>query len=81
MDNALPFLDIIHDQNCFSTSLNRKKTFTGLFTDFGTLSPNKYKVNLMRVPEYHAFHICSTSSNFHDDVVRIKGILKENCSL
>ena len=28
---------------------------------------------------YRAFHICSTYANFHDEVVRIKGILKENC--
>ena len=28
---------------------------------------------------YRAFHICFTYSNFHDEVVRIKGILKENC--
>ena len=81
MDNTLPFLDVsaTHDQNSFSTSLYRKKTFTGIYTDFGTLSPNKYKVNLIRVLVYRAFHICSTYSNFHAEVVRIKGILKENC--
>ena len=75
------FLDVsvTHDQNSFSTSLYRKKTFTGLYTDFGTLSPNKYKVNLIRVLVYRAFHICSTYANFHEEVVRIKGILKENC--
>ena len=28
---------------------------------------------------YRAFHICSTYANFYDEVVRIKGILKENC--
>ena len=28
---------------------------------------------------YRPFHICSTYSNFHAEVVRIKGILKENC--
>ena len=78
MDDTLPFLDVsvTHDQSSFSTSLYRKKTFTGLYTDFGTLSPNKYKVNLIRVL---VFHICSTYSNFHAEVVRIKGILKENC--
>ena len=81
MVNTLPFLDVseTHDQNSFFTSLYRKKTFTGLYTDFGTLSPNKYKVNLIRVLVYRTFHICSTYSNFDDEVVRIKGILKENC--
>ena len=71
MDNTLPFLDVsvTHDQNSFSTSLYRKKTFTGLYTDFGTLSPNDYKVNLIKVLVYLAFHICSTYTNFHDEVV------------
>ena len=81
MDDTLPFLDVsvTHDQNNFLTSLYRKNTFTGLYTDFGTFSPNKYKVNLIRVLVYRAFHICSTYSNFHAEGARIKGILKESC--
>ena len=46
MDDTLPFLDVsvTHDQNSFLTSLYRKKTFTGLYTDFGTLSPNNVRL-------------------------------------
>ena len=81
MDITLPLLDVsvTHDRNSFSTSFYRKKTFTGLHPDFATLLPNKYKVNLIRVLVYRAFHICSTYSNFHVEVVRVKGILRENC--
>ena len=81
MDNTLPCLDVsvTHDQNSFYTSLYGKKTFTGHYTDFGTLSPNKYKVNLIWVLVSRAFHTCSTYSNFHDEVLRIIGILRENC--
>ena len=80
-DYALPFLDVLvaHDNNTFSTSLYRKKTFTGLYTDFSSLGPTKYKINLIRVLVYRAFHICSSYLNFHEEVVRIKNILTENC--
>ena len=49
-DNALPFLDVLVCQNNdgFSTSLYRKKTFTGLYTDFSSLAPTKYKTNLSK---------------------------------
>ena len=80
-DYALPFLDVLvaHDNNTFSTNLYRKKTFTGRYTDFSSLAPTKYKINLIRVLVYRAFHICSSYRNFHEEVVRIKKILAENC--
>ena len=80
-DNALPFLDVLvnNDKDVFSTSLYRKKTFTGLYTDFSSLSPTKYKINLVRVLIYRAFHICSSYHNFHEEIVRIKKILTDNC--
>ena len=44
-DSTLPFLDvsIFKNNNEFSTSLYRKKTFTGQYTDFARLSPKKYE--------------------------------------
>ena len=61
-DNSLPFLDVSlsSDGSGFSTTLYRKKTFTGLYTEFSSLAPNKYKVNLISILIYIAFHICST---------------------
>ena len=80
-ENSLAFLDVLvtHEGTNFSTSLYRKKTFTGLYTDFASLSPDKYKANLISVLVYRAFHICSTYQNFHDEIVRIKEILFKNC--
>ena len=80
-DKTLPFLDvsIFKDYSEFSTSLYRKKTFTGLYTDFSSLSPKKYKTNLVSVLVYRAFHICSTYENFHKELCKIKAILYENC--
>ena len=77
----MPFLDVLvtHDNDNFSTSLYRKKTFTGLYTDFSSLAPTKYKINLIWVLVYRAFHIWSSYRNFHEEIVRIKKILTENC--
>ena len=60
------------------TSLYRKKTFTGLYTDFASLALDKYKNDLISVLIYRAFHICSSYKNFHDEIVRIKEILFKN---
>ena len=79
-DNKLPFLDtlVTFNNNSFSTDLYRKKTFTGLYSDFASLSPHIYKVNLVRSLIFRAFNICSSYLSFHIELSRIKGILKEN---
>ena len=79
-ENSLPFLDVLvtHDGSNFSTSLYRKKTFTGLYTDFSSLAPDKYKNNLISVLVYRVFHICSSYQNVHNEIVRIKEILVKN---
>ena len=48
-DNSLPFLAILvtHVENSFATNLYRKKTFPGLYTHFDSLSPVRYKINLI----------------------------------
>ena len=79
--SSLPFLDILVEKSndCFNTSLFRKKTFTGLYTDFASLSPNWFKTNLINSLLYRAFNICSSYANFHNEIVRIKCILAKNC--
>ena len=68
-----------NDNDGFFTSLYRKTTFTGLYTDFSSLVPAKNKINLVRVLINRAFHICSSCHNFHEEIVRIKKILSDNC--
>ena len=63
----------------FQLACTGKKTFTGLYTDFASLSPDQYKTNLISVLVYRAFHICSSYQNFHEEIVRIKEILCKNC--
>ena len=80
-DNSLPFLDVLvtWDGSDFVTDLFRKKTFTGLYTDFGSLTPSNYKTNLITVLVYRAFHICSTYISFHKQLLFIKEVLHDNC--
>ena len=77
-NNSLPFLDVlIHkDGSKFTTSLYRKPT--GLYTEFSTLSPTKYKVNLISILVFRAFNICSSYINFHTELVKIIHILINN---
>ena len=70
---------VTHEQGGFSTSLYRKKTFTGLYTDYASVAPDKYKINLVRILVFRAFHICSSYISFHYELMRIKRILTENC--
>ena len=53
-ENSLAFLGVFvtHEGTNFSTSLYRKKSFTGFYTDFASLSPDKYKTNLISVLVY-----------------------------
>ena len=80
-NNSLAFLNVlvIHSGNGFATNLYRKKTSTGLYTNFESLPPSKYKVNLVTVLVYRAFHICSSYAHFHDQLCNIKRSLQQNC--
>ena len=78
--NSLPFLDVMvtHSDNTFSTNLYHKKTFTGLYTNFDSLSPIQYKINLISVLIYRANHICSSYLSFHEQMCSIKRFLQQN---
>ncbi len=58
------FLDILikHHRNIFSTTIHRKKTFTGLFTKWLSFTARKYKINLILTLAYRCLRICSTST-------------------
>ena len=62
----------------FSTSLYRKRTFPGLYTNFESLSSIQYKVNLISVLIYRAYQICSSYVSFYEQVVKIKRFLQYN---
>ena len=66
-DGRLPFLDIeiTRSNGRFSTSVYRKPTFTGLFTNFHSFVPLAYKRSLVCCLLHRIFHLCSSYENFH----------------
>ena len=63
-NSTIPFLDILikRHNHTFSTSIYRKKTFTGLYTKWDSFTPRKYNVNLIRTLTFRCFRICSSPS-------------------
>ena len=53
-----------------------KKRSTCLHTNFDSLPPINFTINLITVLIYRAYHICSSSFSFHEQVVNIKRFLQ-----
>ena len=65
----LSFLDILikNEGNRFSTSVYRKKTSIGLFTQVNSFTPISYKIGLVRCLIYRACKISSSYIIFHNE--------------
>ena len=76
----LSFLDILikNEGNRFSTSVYRKKTSIGLFTQFHSFTPMSYKIGLIRCLIHRAFKISSSYIIFHNELEKIKILLQKN---
>ena len=80
-NDEIPFLDILLKRNrdsSFSTSIYRKKTFTGLYTKWDSFTPRKYKINLVRTLAYRCIRICSSPRLLQFALVDLKRILLFN---
>ena len=60
----------------FSTSVYRKPTFTGLFTNFDSFIPISYKRGLINTLLFRYFNISSSYAIFHAEVEKFKKIIK-----
>ena len=79
-DNKLPFLDInvSREKGTFITSVYRKPTFSGVYTNFSSFIPTHYKHGLIMPLLYRCFHLCSDLVKFHHEVSELKLILGRN---
>ena len=70
IDKKLPFLDILLDNSHPSivTSVYRKKTFTGLLTNYFSFAPLNYKLGLIRTLVDRVYKINNSWVGFHLDV-------------
>ena len=79
-NNSISFLDIKinRDNNRSLTSVYRKPTFSGVFTNFDSYIPLPYKSGLISSLLYRAFKLCSNFEIFHQEIIFLKDIFKRN---
>ena len=79
-ENSISFLDIkISWENYkFTTSVYRKPTSNGVFTNFGSFIPKSYKYNLLFTLLHSAFKLCSNFELFHQEIYKLKTIFENN---
>ena len=80
INGCLPFLDVklCRDANGFSSSVHRKDTFSGVFTNYEAFLPEIYKKGLISTLLYRAYMINSSFLSLHDEVEKLKKIFKNN---
>ena len=81
----LPFLDVLlskqsvsYRHGSFITSVYRKKTFTGLLTNYFRFTPFKYKLGLIKTLIDRAYKINNAIQGFHNDIKNLSEILKRD---
>ena len=79
-NGLLSFLDIkiSRENNKFVTSVYRKPTFSGVFTNFESFIPDIYKRGLIETLLHRSFRLCSNYENFHREIETLKSMLKRN---
>ena len=79
-DGCLPFLDvnIFCGNDKFATKVYRKKTFSGVYTNFKSFIPETYKIGLIKSLLFWCFSLWSDFIKFHHEIDKLKGILYKN---
>ena len=81
-DNKLPFLDVnvyrSYESQTFMTSLYRKPTFSGMYTNFKSFIATKYKYSLISSLLYRVFMICTNYNSIVTEIECLKLIWLKN---
>ena len=79
-NNHLPFLDVsvTRESESFSTSIYRKPTFSGLYTNYYSYIADNYKKGLIFCLLFRIFTFSVTWSKFHAEVEFLKIIFRKN---
>ena len=80
-NKSLPFLDILVTRctQHFTTSVFRKKTYTGLGLNFYSSCFLNFKVNSISTLLHRAYSLSSGWLNFHEEVVFLRKYFRDNC--
>ena len=79
-DRPLAFLDInvYRVNNKFETSVHHKSTFSGVYTNYRSFIATEYKSSLITALLYRSFTIVSDYHKLHDEIVKLKSVLRQN---
>ena len=79
-DNNISFLDISITglNNKLTTSLYRKKTFSGVYMNYNSFLPVKYKKGLIHTLLFRAYNICADYQTLHQEIEFLKSIWQGN---
>lgn len=79
LNNQLPFLDILvhRTSNGFETSVFRKATFSGLYTQWNSFCSSSRKINLIKTLVHRAVKICS-QTHLPGELEFLKNMFMEN---
>ena len=79
-NGSLSFLDITitRGNNKFVTSVYRKPTFSGIFTNFESFTPEMHKRGLIETLLHRSFRLCFSYENLHREIETLKSIFKHN---
>ena len=79
-NETLAFLDIKITRTAgrFTTSVYRKKTFSGVYLNFGSFLPVEYKRGLIATLLHRTYTICSDFNKLHEEINRLKVIWQKN---
>ena len=80
--NSLPFLDVLitreQSNPSFSTNVYRKPTFSGLYTNFKSFLPLKYKTGLLWTLLDRCFNIVSSFVLLDEQFRKMRSIFRKN---
>ena len=79
-NNCIPFLDVnvFRDATKFSSTIHRKQTFSGVYTNFRSFMPETYKRGLVSTLLYRAYMVSSTYLGLHEEIEKLKKIFSKN---
>lgn len=79
-NGELPFLDalVYRGSSRYHTTLFRKKTFTGVYLNWTSLTSRKYKISLIYCLLDRIWKICSDPGHRDEEIHKLRGILATN---
>ena len=79
-DGKLAFLDVLiskTDQD-LCTSVYRKMTSVGLYTNFVSFTPYSYKIGLIKTLIHRTYEISSSWASFNEEISNVNHLLMKN---